>query len=238
MAALPLTQDAGQVSGQPPTTYPNNRMAVQLTQRDESILVALTKRIRCVNADLAARYFWPQSTDGQIKSLRRLRQLQSAGWLSSQQGYAKRLPLLTRPVVTWSLSDPAPDFGWLSNYLKTRFKEPTRTMQIFIATRQAAVRYGGTGDRWPRRSETTHDLGLAQVYLHLLESDPMRASAWVSEASLVARGTHPGEKLPDAIIRPATGRESVIEFGGQYGKEKLQAFHDYCVNAFLEYELW
>jgi len=30
----------------------------------------------------------------------------------------------------------------------------------------------------------------------------------------------------------------VIEFGGSYGKRKVQAFHDYCEEHSLPYEIW
>jgi hypothetical protein len=106
-----------------------------------------------------------------------------------------------------------------------------------IATRSAGQRFGGHGGRFPRESEETHDIHLAAVYLRLRAADPKTAAHWIFEEEIRLRRAHRSGKLPDAMIeRP--GARKVIEFGGAYGKEKLGAFHAYCRELGLPYEVW
>jgi hypothetical protein len=145
---------------------------------------------------------------------------------------------LKGPQLIWNVGDPQPEFGPIAYRLKARWRGEARTTPIIIATRRAAGKYGGHGGRKPRRTETTHDIGLAAVYLRLLQDDPDRAKNWVSEAALIAQGGGRNEKLPDAIIRTRSDRATVIEFGGQYSKGKLEEFHAAAEKRGLPYELW
>ena len=48
-----------------------------------------------------------------------------------------------------------------------------------------------------------------------------------------------GEKRPDAFIVNVQGQvESVIEFGGDYDRSRVEAFHRDCAERNLPYELW
>ena len=240
--ALQLDQDSGQLSGQSSAKgirkqgregYPT----LSLTVRDEEILVALVHRIRCINIKLAS-WSWPNGTNPTVSAKRRLKQLVRAGWLTEVKAYARPLIDLNEPVATWSLSEPVPEFGPISYHLKNRFMEPARSVAIFVATVQATKRFGGTAGRRPRSSEVTHDLGVASVFFKLKHESPERAARWISEAKIVARGNSPGVKVPDALVKERDGRSIAIEFGGEYSKQKLQAFHQYCQANELGYELW
>ncbi|WP_152099794.1 hypothetical protein [Lacipirellula parvula] len=139
------------------------------------------------------------------------------------------------PIATWSPGDPVIEFGKISYLLKHRFNFPATTCRIYIASMKAANRYGGVGDRPPRNSETSHDLGLAQVYLELRMKGVIGDAEWVSEGNMKVKS---GEKVPDALIRTRDGRATVIEFGGEYSKMKLRDFHLYCEALCLRYEIW
>jgi hypothetical protein len=143
-----------------------------------------------------------------------------------------------RPLATWEPGDEEPDFGRISYLLKTRFKAPARAKTVVIATAEAAKRLGGHGGRRPRRSEATHDLGLAAVYLHFLATAPRRAANWISEAGLTRRGEGRHSKLADALVTGSNGPGTVIEFGGEYSKAKLAEFHADCEERQRRYELW
>jgi len=71
----------------------------------------------------------------------------------------------------------------------------------------------------------------------MLRQQPKRARYWQSEAQILARGGGRNEKLPDAIIR-SPSEKTVIEFGGEYSKRKLAAFHTHCADRGLAYEIW
>jgi len=84
---------------------------------------------------------------------------------------------------------------------------------------------------------------MAQVYLFYRLRRPELLPLWVFEEQVKSerrraggRSAH-GEKLPDVILRSGSGTR-VIEFGGAYGKDKLIAFHGYCKERLLAYEIW
>jgi hypothetical protein len=167
-----------------------------------------------------------------------LRKLEVAGLVEFGFVLARPLPKLLAPVLTWAPGDETPDFAPIAYYLKERFTNPVVSTAVVIATQSAASRFGGQPGRLPRRSEVTHDLGLAGVFLSLLECSPERAGRWVAEAELV-KGRRPGpRKVPDALIRSRRGTALVIEFGGAYSKEKLLEFHEDCRTRERGYELW
>ena len=46
-------------------------------------------------------------------------------------------------------------------------------------------------------------------------------------------------KDPDAFLIDAAGKvRRVIESGGKYEPDRVEAFHDHCVTEGLPYELW
>lgn len=241
LAALQLNQDSGQPSGQLSMKRlregREGNPHVTLTARDEDLIGALLHRIRCIDIRLAS-WSWKDAANGRAAAKRRLKRLVKDGWLDEWQAYARPLIELKEPVATWNTWEKMPEFGLISYHLKTRFSEPARLTAIFLGTAKAAKRFGGIPGRQPRSSEATHDLGLASVFLKLKEASPKRAAHWISEAKIVARGTSRGVKIPDALIREVGGRHTAIEFGGEYSKQKLVAFHEYCRINEMGYELW
>jgi hypothetical protein len=206
--------------------------------RDVELLIGLTHRYRCISAPIAEMYFVPKRSANAAYAAKWLRRLELAGLLKSEVVYAKQLPHLTHPLASWSAGQGLPEFGQLSHVLRTRFRLPARSTRIYVAARAAAIRYGGSCERWPRRSETTHDLGLAQVCLELMTRETGLTGKWISEGLIVSRGTTRGQKVPDALIHEPNGKQTVIEFGGEYGKQKLAAFHTDCVRRNRSYEIW
>ena len=98
--------------------------------------------------------------------------------------------------------------------------------------------FGGPRGRTPRERELTHDIHLSAVYLRLREDDrPDLLPWWAFEETIVEARGHHREKLPDALI-VSPQEVQAIEFGGAYGKKKVQAFHDYCAEQSLPYEIW
>jgi hypothetical protein len=108
---------------------------------------------------------------------------------------------------------------------------------MVIATKASGVYYGGSGGRWPRPSEVSHDIAVAELYLLWLVASPTLAATWVSEAELRRRGFGDKTRLPDAMI-DRDGTETVIEIGGSYSAAKLKEFHDWCGSEGLPYEIW
>ena len=48
-----------------------------------------------------------------------------------------------------------------------------------------------------------------------------------------------GEKLPDAVLIDADANVTeIIEFGGRYGRRRVEAFHRFCEIRRFRYQLW
>jgi hypothetical protein len=209
----------------------------RLTERDTEILDSLTKRVRVLSFDQVAREWWGGQARASENASRRLITLERGGLIRRVSGFAHPELPLSEPVATWRFDAPPPDFGRLSYQLRVRWKEPLRMTHALIATKLAAGQLGGSGGRFPRPSELTHDLHLAAVFLNLRRSDPARSKTWLSEASQYALGGGRDERLPDAVV--GNGRHQVaIEFGGAYSKAKLIEFHEHCAANSLQYEIW
>lgn len=198
----------------------------------------LTRRVRCLSMAMVAHAWWPEAEQGLSSARRRLRQLEGAELVLLQRVFARPLIPLAAPVVRWRPGEPRPDFAPIAHALQHRFAGAARQTMIAVATPAAARRYGAPVGHPPRAAETTHDLGLASVYLQLLRTDPQRAQTWVFETQLAREDDAAAQKLPDALVVEPDGRETVIEFGGEYGKAKLAAFHRDCAGVDRGYEVW
>jgi hypothetical protein len=218
---------------------------VQLTDRDREILIALTHKVRLLSLEQIARTWWGASPSGIATARKRLTLLTGkAAVNSAYTNVMRRLRLnahpelkLSGPIFTWSPGDPAPPFGALAYRLQTRWKEAVRPTTVYIATEKAARYFGGFGGKLRRPLQATHDLHVAQIYLHFLTTDPARAAAWVSEERFAPERRH--EKLPDAVLHDAHGNITlVIEFGGAYDAKHVERVHRDCVTRSLPYELW
>lgn len=208
-----------------------------LTRRDLRMLEILTHRLRVISLDQIARVFWGDTSNSRENARRRLALLEGEGLVETGVLLTRSLPPLEVPIARWAPGSPRPDFGPIAHQLKSRWPRQLQSTSVVIATAVAGHRFGGGGGRKPRTSEASHDLGLASVYLRLVETDPARAGAWVSEATLYRRGGGRNEKLPDAmILRPE--ERTIIEFAGEYRKTKLEEFHIHCEDQGLAYELW
>lgn len=214
-----------------------------LTNRDREILKALTHHVRVFSLDQIARTWWADSeVNSPTRSAdTRLKQLKTAGLVTIERLPARPELPLQSPVFSWSPSEPDPHFAAISYRLQNRWRDHPVLTPCVSASKIAANRFGGYGGRPPRAVERTHDIHMAGVYLIYRTVKPETLPFWVFEEQVKAeRRKQPrilGEKLPDVIIRtPESTR--VVEFGGAYGTDKVVAFHGYCKDRSLSYELW
>lgn len=212
-----------------------------LTERDRDILDALTCRVRVLSLEQVARAWWPGASRSAAEE--RLSRLSAAGLVEARRFAARPETELVAPLATWQPGRSTPDFATVSYRAKSRWSEPPVMTACVIATERSGNRFGGRGGRFPRATERTHDLHLAQVYLRMRVLNPSRARTWLRE-DLVAKSRSEdeetaaaGEKLPDAIVRDGQ-HDTAIEFAGAYAREKLREFHLYCERTSLAYELW
>jgi len=210
---------------------------VELTNRDEAILQALTNRVRVLSIGQVARTFWDGSVHPGTAAKRRLARLEDAGLIEPMMLMAHPELLLSDPVVRWRPGDASPDLGQASYRLKARWTKSPIPTAVVVASERGGNAAGGIGGRRPRTSEGTHDLHVASVYLRLLRDSPSRARYWVSEGALARPMRGCGNKLPDALIASPSER-TVVEFGGAYPKRKLEGFHAFWAKEQMAYEIW
>jgi len=207
---------------------------LQLTERDRASLYVLTHQLRCMTVQQIQNTWWPgQTTCSNVRA--RLRKLEAAGLLERTTRMARPAPTCRAPLARWMPGDPPPDFRSLSRAIRNRWKgrlaEPT---EIVTATALAARLLGGAV-RPLRATETTHEIGLAALFL-----THYRDANWVSDLTQYSElGRSRDAALPDALIRDDVGRTLLaVEYAGQYGAEKLSQHHADMDAAELGYVLW
>lgn len=209
-----------------------------MTPREQELVSALALKIRMLSFDEILRSWWPASKSATTNARRRLTELVQDGLLVRERALARpRLPL-EEPIFRWQPGEAAPDFGKLSWTVKSRWTEPPREVTVYLASRRAAAIFGGKANgKIKNPSQATHDIHLGALYLKLCREAPTIAAGWIGEDILAPTREH--QKLPDAILHDREGRPRlVVEFGGAYPAERLQAFHEDCAARELPYELW
>jgi len=226
------------VLGRQPESVPELvPQGANLTDRDQQVIQTLTHRVRVLTLDQIARTWFPDGDHPRSNASRRMGVLERTGLLARATILARPELVADVPVLRWFPGHAAPPFEKLAYGLVSRWTQPAVPTAIFMATRSAGIRSGGFGGRRPRRSEATHDVCLAGVYLRLLEIEPLVAQTWVAESKLRHRGFGENAMLPDAMMERG-GRSIVVEFGGAYSAAKLKLFHEFCKGRDLPYELW
>lgn len=164
-------------------------------------------------------------------------ELVSDGLVERRSVLARPVLPLTAPVVRWTPGGEPPDFGKAAYRLKSRWTAPVQPTEIAIAAKRAKKLLGGClGGRWPRTSEVTHDIHVAELFFWHIRQGFFEAAEWVPEARLYAEGRGRGGRLPDAVMRRGGVEVRIIEFGGSYGKAKLADFHREMNR--MPYEIW
>ncbi len=208
-----------------------------LTNRDTEILSTLTKRVRVLSELQIAQRWWTSSTHACSSARRSLKRLIDARLLATGVGMAHPLISLESPVVAWTPGSPVPDAEQTAYRLQSRWSLAPVSTRWFSATRRAGSLTGGFGGRTPRASDLAHDIHLAQLYMRLEGKQPRVAATWTSETELYTLGMGRNKRLPDAMVREDDSWR-VIEFGGAYSSDKVRAFHDFCSDCGLGYEIW
>lgn len=204
-----------------------------LTDRDREILATLSGPCRFATVEQLSRTFWPSSKARVSDARKRLSALKDAGLVEARVIMAHPELQLSGPVFSWPGDDPS-DLARTAYRVRQRWTEPLQATRVVLATDEARGLLGARPGRPIRRSETTHDVHLAAVYLGYRERDPEAAARWVSGDEL---RTDAFEKVPDAVIRDDRGGIArVIDFAGSYSAGKLKAMH--AEYSRIPHELW
>lgn len=213
--------------------------SLTINERDDDILRTLSCCVRLASLRQLARHWWSDCASPETAARTRLRALERSRLLNRQNVQAIVLPPLRRPLVQWQLGEWIPDFGAVAWLLQKRWRSELKSTTVYFATERAARRFGGRRlGRIPRAFQVSHDLGVAEMHFALRRLNPGVSELWVDEDRLAP--FRRGEKLPDAVLARTADTTPllVLEFGGSYGKHRLQGFHDDNEERGLPYQIW
>jgi len=206
----------------------------QLTDRDLTVLRALSLQVRLFGQRQLAESLW----HGDIANARRrLRRFVEQGLIERRVALARPLPDLLGPICQWQPGQPDPDAGRIAFHLQSRWRyQALRSTVVFVPTRTVIDHFGGRG-KATLSSQVSHDLGVAAVWLWFYGHRPNSARAWRGEDLLTENER--GQSLPDAVLIGHDDQPAMlIEFGGDYGTDRISAFHDDAVLRGLPYQIW
>ena len=212
---------------------------LSIAERDNDVLRTLSRFVRVASLPQIARFWWSECANSELAARWRLRELECCGLLRHKIVQTIAFPPLTDPLIKWQPGEFIPDFGHLAWLLKSRWQCTRQSSHVYFATACAARRFGGRRQgRIPHAFQVSHDLGVAEMHFAIRRNHPNWVNLWIDEDRLAP--FRRGEKLPDAVLAtsPDAIPRRVLEFGGAYGKQRLQDFHDDCESRGLPYEIW
>lgn len=201
-----------------------------------AVLYALTHAVRLLSDEQVGRLWFPNSKRPQAHARALLQRLATKGLVRLLTAMVHPELQLRNPAFEWRPGDLSPPFGRLAFHLKARWRDAPQRTVVARATTHARRMLGGfIGGRPIRSHEVSHDLGLATVYFRLLETTPELKGLWRHEDELWQAGAHRrGQPIPDAVLLKTP--QVAIEFGGEYGAQKLALVHRHFESG--PYELW
>lgn len=168
-----------------------------------------------------------------------MRVLAENDWILRGVVFVRPLPPIVQPLFVWQPLEPAPDFDAIAWKSQSRWTAAAKSIPVIVASDKSARRLSGKKARGIRQGfQTTHDLGVAEVFLQFREQRPSLIPLWRGER--VIAHLRRGKKIPDAVIAEASlwPPKLVVEFAGAYSARRIRQFHHVCVKERLPYELW
>jgi hypothetical protein len=138
-------------------------------------------------------------------------------------------------VAKWRIGEPPLPFGRVAWQAEIRWRQPTASTPLLVATAKGRGLVGGTAPRRALRArELNHDLLLTAAYLQLNRAEPAAAAAWVGEDTLAFHAAcQDSPQRPDALLVGL--RPVAIECIGRYDARKLRRLHDCYAEQFGAY---
>ena len=203
---------------------------------EEQILRALANDIRVLSLKQVARVWWTDTRWGRSRANASMQELDSSGWLQIHRSLARPIGELEQPVMCWQPGEGTPDFHNVARVLHRRSsKAASMTAFVFAGPRTIAL-FGEGRAPSVKLTQMTHDLHVAEVYLHYRRSG-LASRQWTSEDRLPY--AWPLRERPDAALSDDAGNiYRAVEYGGDYPAKRLRALHDGFSSIQLSYEIW
>jgi hypothetical protein len=206
---------------------------------EHALLDVLANHVRFLAvAQLARASFAGQRLSGRSAAQVALA-LADTGWLRLIKVLARPVQPLSQPLCQWRHAEPMPDFDVLSRRLHQRAKLSAALTAIVSATAKTSAMFGESRSSAARikLTQTTHDLQVAEVFLHYVARGFAPGLQWVGEDELP--DTWPIRQRPDALLVDDAGHYiRAVEYGGDYSQERLIDLHTGLSSIPLTYEVW
>jgi hypothetical protein len=202
--------------------------------RDEEIVRTLAERVRVMSLDQVARHWWTDTRWGKQRCQQVLQELAVEEMLVLRHVLARPVQRLASSLLRWHPGNAVPDFRSLSRLLHRRARQSARMTDIVFATARAVYLFGR---RRPtiKLTQITHDLSVAEVYLHYRRQG--QHQFWTGEDQLDSEW--PLRIKPDAVLLNEVGAiVRAVEYGGDYPPERLLEIHAGMADIELSYEMW
>ena len=145
---------------------------------------------------------------------------------------------LAGPLAMGTRGSSIPDFSSLAWQLRKRWQQiPRRAERVLWANAAAVNVVGGVGGKLRQPLQLEHDLGVAEIWACRRTEPTLQ---WISEDIYRAWFVRTAkDKVPDALLidTDANVVRRVLEYGGQYSRKRLEAFHRYWSHR-APYEIW
>jgi hypothetical protein len=206
------------------------------TQLELEVLRALSVQVKYLTTEQIARGWCDMGNHADESSECVIESLRRSGLMEEETIEVYETPRPTQPLLEWTPGDPPPTAGQLhqlADLLATRWSQRLQAVQVFRASREAANVFGATtGEGKDRSSDWSHDLLISEVLLRYRAVHPVEVKDWIGESFVPKLGlTIKGMKDPDAFLIVAGRIERIIEIGGKYSVEHLQALHEHCAGG-------
>jgi len=208
-----------------------------LSQNGTWIIITLSRKVRVfTNSQIAKGWF-----NGDIRRANaEIKQLEKQELAETHTNLVgNRLPI-SEPLLIWEPgSGNQPKFSKIANQARNRWDSEMQQELLVVATTKAVNRFAGfTNGKPPTECALSHDLQIAELYLHFLAENPRRARRFVGEDEWKHLGYCSHKvAVPDAVILHKRRQKHVLlELVGRYPAERLIEFHRQYMG--FKYELW
>jgi hypothetical protein len=154
------------------------------------------------------------------------RQERKHGLLDVTTAMLQPILALDNPLHIHTPGNAMPNCDSLAWKAQARWRSATPRPTLVVTATQEARRH--FDDSLPlrrmRQTDLAHDACVSQLYVNLIESDPISAASWIPEDRLYQSGCHNfGQRIPDAIVTHP--RVTLIEFLGKYSAKRIGSYH-------------
>lgn len=209
---------------------------MNLTDRDLGLLETLTWRIPVAAEFQVVALLWPD-VKGRTTPRNRLKELAAAGWLERHRINARPVPTTDVPLIAWQPGEDAPDALQAAARIRERRHIAAAPIDVCVPSARTANLFGSSARSLPRFEHRDHDLRLAAVYCHYRTTRPELARGWIGHHARLRE--QPFSRHSDAVLVDAHDRITrIIESAGEWNAGQINAFHEFCFDNDLPYEIW